>query len=80
MLHYAPVWCSVGRRAQEVLALPRPVEPSLDLIPAKVRELAPGIHYWKEEEGASPRAFLSQSTLVTNPESRLGPCRYTQVY
>ena len=31
----------------------------LDLVPAKVHELAPGIHYWKEEEGASPRAFLS---------------------
>ena len=85
MLHYAPVWCSGGRRAQEVLALPRPVEPSLDLMPAKVLELAPGIHYWKEEEGASPWAFLSLAsrrfhcTVNLGDQSRI-PSRSLQIH
>ena len=85
MLHYAPVWRSVGRRAQEVLALPRPVEPSLDLISAKVHELAPGIHYWKEEEGASPRAFLSLASRRFHCTVNLGdqsgiPSRSLQIH
>lgn len=85
MLHYAPVWCSVGRRAQEVLALLRLVEPSLDHTPAKVHELAPGIHYWKEEEGASPRAFLSLAsrrfhcTVNLGDQSRI-PSRSLQIH
>ena len=71
-----------------MLALHRPVRPSLDLLPAEIHEVVLGITMLKEEEGASPQAFLSlvsrrfhvQSTLKTSPESRFGPCRYTQVY
>ena len=68
-----------------MLALPRPVEPSLDLISAKVHELAPGIHYWKEEEGASPRAFLSQASIRFHCTVNLGdqsriPSRSLPIY